>query len=210
MEWFLLYCLIPAVLGFGGGFLYGRRGRQDRERKKLLALEAEEKKKEEEAFEASILKAKRQALAESTRAALDFGYTMQQVLDWAYHEVYFADFQPASRKGRNVSTGGYYSKWEYTESQEAADNRQKQERYDYLKKVLLGQADSPALEDRNTLDAMLTAGVEANSQVFRRINQESLAEDLEEGGLSRSQIHKVATIIQQAAEEAPSEEEEPA
>lgn len=181
MEWLVLY-LLPAAIGFGGGFLYGRRTKQDRERRKLLALEAEEKKKEEDAFEASILKAKRQALAESTRAALDFGYTMQQVLDWAYNEAYFEDFKPAARRGRNVSNHPYNTPvWQYTETQDEANWRQRQERYDFLKKVLLGYEDHAALEGRNILEALRIAGVE-------------------------SQAQKVATLIRQAAEEVEEED----
>jgi len=114
------------------GYLLGRWDRAFEERKQLQRIADKERKQQEAIFleleESEKREAqdkKRRLLAQATRDALDFGYTLQQIIDWAYTEVFFEDFKLAPRKTQISS----YGETEYCETQAEADNRRKQSRY---------------------------------------------------------------------------------
>lgn len=200
-----------------GGYLLGRRSRKYREREQLRRHEEEDRRQQEREFDRAEQEAKRkereareavekeardrerERMAESTRAALDFGYTMQQVLDWAYHECWYDDHVPAKRKQEKETyrAGGGYLKnrWVYVETQEEAEARVKQERYEHLRMALTGRECSATMKGRDILNAMITAGIRTSQEIFATISEEAMVESLTAGGVSDSQIMNVANIL---------------
>jgi hypothetical protein len=224
MDPITLIIIVTCSLAFGAlsGTLLGRRSRKYREREQLRQIEDEDRRRQEREYDKAGEEAKRretearesvekgardqerERIAKSTRAALDFGYTMQQVLDWAYYEVYYKDHVPAERKQKKeyYREGGYNrEKMVFAETQEEAEARVKQERYEHLRLSLLGQKDSFTMKGRDILDAMLGSGIKTSLQIFHAISEEALIESLTAGGVSDSQIMNVADILMELGEE---------
>ena len=204
----ILLSIVALLVGSVGGYLLGKRNRKYDERARLESIEQEERSRQIRKFkdlekeeENKIILAKRERTAASTRAALDFGYTMQQVLDWAYSEVYFNDFElerPRLLTERTYTHGAKY------ETQEKTTNRRLQARYGFLRKVLTGTADQAALDQRDILEALRVSihtlkkvdkkitlltgeinvgalekdGIETSTEIYKGISGEGVVEDV--------------------------------
>ena len=101
----------------------------------------------------------RRKIEQATRDALQHGYTMHQLVEWAYGEVYFLDFAPHERL--KFETEKSYGEWrDREESQEDATNRVMDERYEHIRQILMGNKYHPVLCDRDFTEAMVRADYE--------------------------------------------------
>lgn len=140
--------------------------REDELEQRLEELRHEEALNEQEAKEAHE-EYQKNTLAASTREALHYGYTMNQVVKWAYDEVYFEDHTEPKRQNLGTKWSGFHGKhvtnWE---SKRAARKRVKQQRYERIRDCLLGKEMHPTLTGRNILEALQRAGVRPVSKTF--------------------------------------------